>query len=498
MPDTDNRTDKPIDEPAGTTPVSAESTPVRCPGVPIALAATPISSTWNQIAKAGKYEGHPMGSFEFSDKVYDEVIANLARNPNGRIHVDNEHLSETLAGNVAVTGAPAVAWVTKLEKRKGADGPELWGYFEWCSEQAVEQVRAGQYLYLSPAIHFNAIDPVSGDEIGARLSSVALTNDPYIQGMAELTASNRTPEAPADPNAAPAFDIDALATIVAAKVLAAMPVPPKQATAAVPSDTPSIAVAVLGLDVDSVHVPAPIGAVPQPAPSNPADAQRKKTMSDQTTAESVVAALPVAAPVAEPAKPAPAKMCEGTMKLAKLLAEAGHMEHPDSEAAELDVFEKINQAIDKLIAEHKAMTETQTARMKAEAEADTARAMSQHGLTDAQRPFVLALRSHDVAAFNALWPDKPAVQPQTVTAALLSTPVTRTGGPAPAPQGETSTMIPDPMDGDVVHAEAEKLIASAAKANLTLSYTDACMQASRNLMTLSRDMAAKLAMAGNR
>jgi phage I-like protein len=159
----------------------------RCPGMPVtmAMAAGPVAKTWNQIAKAGAWDGHPAGPFEFDPDIYKQIIANHNATENKRVQVDYEHKSETLDGNVAQEGAPAVAWVTQLEVR----GDELWGLFEWTSQQAVDQVRSGQYMFVSPAVVFNATDRTTGQNIGARLTSVALTNHPFLDGMEPLAAS---------------------------------------------------------------------------------------------------------------------------------------------------------------------------------------------------------------------------------------------------------------------------------------------------------------------
>ena len=165
-------------------------TTLRAPGIAILCAdgAVPAvgHTTWNQVARLGEFKGHPQGAFAFTPEVFAELIANFAETANGRVPVDYEHTSELLPDNAAQEGVPAVAWVVALDDR-GPDG--LWGAFEWVDAQAVEYVRARRYLYLSPAVHFDATHRESGEAIGARLTSVALTNHPFLDGMAPLTAS---------------------------------------------------------------------------------------------------------------------------------------------------------------------------------------------------------------------------------------------------------------------------------------------------------------------
>lgn len=175
------------------------STPhiLRAPGVAILLsegdAPAVGHTTWNQIARFGEFRGHPQGAFAFTPEVFAELTANFAATANGRVPVDYEHTSEVLPENAAQEGVPAVAWVVALDDR----GPEgLWGAFEWVDAQAVEYVRAKRYLYLSPAVRFDATHRESGESIGARLTSVALTNHPFLDGMAPLTASETAPPDP--------------------------------------------------------------------------------------------------------------------------------------------------------------------------------------------------------------------------------------------------------------------------------------------------------------
>jgi len=177
------------------------TTDTRAPGVALLFAegAEPAvgHTTWNQITKAGRYAGHRQGEFSFDDETHAQLLANFAANGDGRVPVDYEHTSEVLPENTAQEGVPAVAWIVALEERGG----DVWGCFEWVSARAVEQVRARQYLFVSPAVNFNARDKVTGKPCGARLTSVALTNHPFLDGMEPLTASDRPVTASLSPEA---------------------------------------------------------------------------------------------------------------------------------------------------------------------------------------------------------------------------------------------------------------------------------------------------------
>lgn len=144
---------------------------------------TPI---WIQVAKPGTFSGHVAGKFEMNAAVFAQIISNFESQVNKFIPVDFEHASEQhpTEGSIPHSGAPAQGWITKLELR--ADG-NLWGLVQW-GELARAYIKKGQYKFLSPAIVFGAKDRVTGKPVGARLSSVALTNNPFLDGMQPVAA----------------------------------------------------------------------------------------------------------------------------------------------------------------------------------------------------------------------------------------------------------------------------------------------------------------------
>lgn len=146
----------------------------------------PVGRVWNQIAKVGSWAGHPTGPFQLNETHFEEMVRNFRATQNRRIQVDFEHASEAdgSAGSIPVLGAPAQAWIYELDNR-GSDG--LWALMEWL-EPARTYVREGKYQFISPAVHFNARDRVSGERIGARLRSAGLTNNPFLDGMQRLAA----------------------------------------------------------------------------------------------------------------------------------------------------------------------------------------------------------------------------------------------------------------------------------------------------------------------
>ncbi len=151
---------------------------------------------WIQIARIGKFAGHSAGPFELSESTFSDIVKNFKATSNQRVAIDFEHASEqdAASGSIPHTGAPAQGWILDLQNR-ATDG--LWALVEWL-EPAREYVRSGKYKFFSPAIRFNARDRVSGKPIGARLTSGALTNSPFLDGMLPLVARDFDDEPEAD------------------------------------------------------------------------------------------------------------------------------------------------------------------------------------------------------------------------------------------------------------------------------------------------------------
>ena len=144
---------------------------------------------WNQLAKVGTFKGHPSGPFELTPVIFDEIVRNFNATINRRAPIDYEHASEqpSTEGSIPTQGAPAHGWIIAMENR-GRDG--LWG-LTTLHPDAAQKVREGQYMFFSPAIRFGSRDRESGQPIGARMTSGALTNNPFLDGMKPFLASDR-------------------------------------------------------------------------------------------------------------------------------------------------------------------------------------------------------------------------------------------------------------------------------------------------------------------
>lgn len=139
---------------------------------PMVDTAAPVA--WIHAAKCGEYKGHPAGEFEITPKVLAQCVKNFEAQSNP-IPLDYEHQS------VGFGEAPAAGWVQEVR----ASGSDLYARVEFTA-RAAERIRAGEYRYCSIVLMTETIDRESGDDIGASLHSIALTNTPFIDGLAPI------------------------------------------------------------------------------------------------------------------------------------------------------------------------------------------------------------------------------------------------------------------------------------------------------------------------
>lgn len=374
-------------------------------GEPIAIAfadggaASVGHSTWNQIARVGPMKGHPQGAAEFTKENLAQIVANFAALRNGEVPGDFEHFSERPPPDAARVGVPAPFWVKKVELRNG--GAELWGLFKWVDPNAVKMVRAEQYKYVSPAVNFNARSRESGLPIGARLTSVALTNHPFIDGLAPLTADSRES---AIMTIARAIGLDAETV---RKHLDAL----RTATAAPHAMSPS---------PDSIHAPT-TGA---PTSTTEKHMDEETEMKGALSPSSPKGATPGAAAMAEPpaatiegAKPSADKDFAGKYRnLSSRMASMCGMADfaPDAEGAEDALIAAIQAKLDML----KASQEREKATMQTEAAAMADRVIASKRAPAAAKDTLTALYMSDRKAFDALYPsDATVAAPRSATVA---------------------------------------------------------------------------------
>ena len=158
---------------------------------------------WQMVALSGEYRGYRNGTqpFTFTKKTFDSMVRNIRNHPSyvasadgfgveGVIPWDFEHASAMASdASVATEGMPAQGWVYDLKVKRRKDGRyELWALTKFL-RLAKEYIRNGQYKWASVTMSFDYIDPITNDNQGPTLISIALTNNPVIQGMQRVAAS---------------------------------------------------------------------------------------------------------------------------------------------------------------------------------------------------------------------------------------------------------------------------------------------------------------------
>jgi hypothetical protein len=142
---------------------------------------------WVQIARAGRWLGHRQGAFALNSQTFEQICTNFETQKVGRLQYDFEHASEQKPsdGAIPMLGAPAQGWIYALKH----DGQRLFALTEW-GDLARQYIQNDQYSGVSPAINWNQKDRVTGKPIGAVLSSVAITNKPFLTQMEPLAATS--------------------------------------------------------------------------------------------------------------------------------------------------------------------------------------------------------------------------------------------------------------------------------------------------------------------
>ncbi len=133
------------------------------------------SAKWTAIAIVGKWKGHIAGEFELTLQDLQQILTNFTKANAKDIVVDFEHQStESLQAN-------ATGWAKELKVQDN----QLLAKIEWL-EETKELIKSKKYKYLSPVLVRNSLDPVSGENIGWTLHSIALTNTPFFQELDEV------------------------------------------------------------------------------------------------------------------------------------------------------------------------------------------------------------------------------------------------------------------------------------------------------------------------
>lgn len=147
--------------------------------------------------------------FSITHDDLESIVRNFGKRQNGEINVDYDHASEMpevaaggpipSAGRIVGIDAPEKLGAnSELQMANRSDDPRfathdsrfiLWGWFE-PTERARTLVKNGEYRYISPAIDWGAKNKRTGKAQGATLTSVALTNRPFLEEMPQIRLSD--------------------------------------------------------------------------------------------------------------------------------------------------------------------------------------------------------------------------------------------------------------------------------------------------------------------
>ena len=143
------------------------------------VAADGTPSSWIQVAKTGTFKSSRYGQFSITRQDLAQMIVNQPAAPT-RLPIDYDHLSmdPKKPGDGIAAG-----WITDLELRD--DGDTLWAKVEWTPDGA-KRVQAKEYQFVSPSFMKGAKSKADGKEIGTALLAAAVTNHPFLDGMAAL------------------------------------------------------------------------------------------------------------------------------------------------------------------------------------------------------------------------------------------------------------------------------------------------------------------------
>jgi Mu-like prophage I protein len=149
--------------------------------------------------------------FAITRQDLESIVRNFQYRQNGEINVDYDHASEMpevaaggpipSAGRIVRIDAPEILKSGNGKPEAGnGEGPDsrlpasnsrhiLYGWYE-PTARARQLIAQREYRYISPAIDWGARSKRTGRPLGATLSSVALTNRPFLEEMPPLRLSD--------------------------------------------------------------------------------------------------------------------------------------------------------------------------------------------------------------------------------------------------------------------------------------------------------------------
>jgi cation transport regulator ChaB len=134
-----------------------------------------------QLFKTGEWVHPTYGKFKITEEDLEAMDENFIAS-DAEVVGDYQHGSLNEDPEVA----KASGWVKKLINK----GKELWAEVEW-TDKAVEYIKNKEYRFISPEFDLNWKNPETGKKQGPTLLAFALTNRPFLKGMAAVALSER-------------------------------------------------------------------------------------------------------------------------------------------------------------------------------------------------------------------------------------------------------------------------------------------------------------------
>jgi hypothetical protein len=170
---------------------------------------------WVHVAYEGAWQGYKTGAFTFTPADLGQMVGNLRAmerfKPNcltatkdecerhrwGVVLFDWRHLSEMDPRTVEIDNQRSFGWVLDAEVRtpfaagdisglkSNSDKAELWAY-AYFTVEAADRINKHEVKWLSITANPNGRDKRTGQTIGWVMSSIALTNQPFLEGLTAL------------------------------------------------------------------------------------------------------------------------------------------------------------------------------------------------------------------------------------------------------------------------------------------------------------------------
>lgn len=131
-----------------------------------------VTGTWKRVAS----------QFSLTKQDLAQMAANFKKRKNGEINIDYDHASEM--PEVAKGGpVPSAGRIVKV-RSNGA----LYAGVEFTA-RALEMIKTKEYRFVSPAIAWGVKDKTTGEDQGTTLTSLALTNRPFLEELPTIKLS---------------------------------------------------------------------------------------------------------------------------------------------------------------------------------------------------------------------------------------------------------------------------------------------------------------------